>query len=150
MPEEYSVEKFYTRSRDRSRNHASYRVNIPEELSGEIAAMIASGKIPEYKTAGDFIRDAVVHRLKWVSDNLPSLNLEQAIQWQMSMDNIAKAKQKRDIEEASVNSCKDLIRQSRDSTRDLERVLGQVRNIAEQLSWEDLKEDLERELERYG
>lgn len=147
MPEEYSVSSFYTRSRDSTRNHASYRVNIPEQVSGEIAALVASGKVPEYRTSGDVIRDALVHRLKWLDENLPDMNLEDAIKWEVSMNGVLKSKQSKEMEEHTVSSMVEMLKGG--SPGEKGRLKEQARGLLDCLIWDGPKEVLRYELSKY-
>lgn len=66
----YSVDQFYTGSRDRRGFRGStYKIQVSPEVSGELAALVASKEFPEYRTSHDVIRDALVHRLHWLSEH---------------------------------------------------------------------------------
>lgn len=67
---DYSIDQFYCESTDGRGHSDNHRVRMKPQLSGEIGALVASGVIPEYSTPSSFIRDAVVHRLHWLSENL--------------------------------------------------------------------------------
>lgn len=69
VTDDYDVASFYTDGRDGRGHSDSHRVRLKPEVLGEIGALVASGKIPEYSTPQAFIRDAIVHRLHWLSEN---------------------------------------------------------------------------------
>ena len=66
----YSPDKFYTRGSDGQGNSSVSHVRMAPEVVGEIQSIIERRVIPEYRTAADLIRDAVVHRLKYLEDNV--------------------------------------------------------------------------------
>jgi hypothetical protein len=68
----YDPDEFYVSSTDRQGHHATQYISLKPETSGEIASMVASKDFPEYKTAGHFIRDAIVHRLHYLEDLRPN------------------------------------------------------------------------------
>lgn len=76
---EYAVEKFYTDSRDNKGHAASYRIQIPTGLGNELAELIASKRIPDYRTVADVFRDALTHRLHWLKDEFHIDTLERPV-----------------------------------------------------------------------
>ena len=68
MSSEYSVHKFVTLSVDK-RGHSSHlRVAITPSMGEMIGQLIAAKKVAEYKTPQDVVRDALYHRLQWLSE----------------------------------------------------------------------------------
>lgn len=65
--DDYSPDEFYTKATNKH-DHSStpYSVRVDPSTSAQISALIASGKIPHYKTPSDFFRDALVHRLHYL------------------------------------------------------------------------------------
>ena len=59
----YRRDAYYTQASDKQGHSAKTTVKMPTNVAGEIHSLVASGKIPEYRTSVDFIRDAVIHRL---------------------------------------------------------------------------------------
>lgn len=72
----YSIDNFYTKSKDMQGHSTVYHVRLPDYVAGEIGSMIESRKIPDYRTAADLIRDAIVHRLHYLSGRLSSTTLD--------------------------------------------------------------------------
>lgn len=64
----YSRDEFITRSTDGHGHQRHQRVNFPPSVIGQAAAIIQSGKIPQYRTIQDLVRDAVVHRLHYLNE----------------------------------------------------------------------------------
>lgn len=72
----YSIDNFYTKSKDMQGHSTVYHVRLPDYVAGEIGSMIESRKIPDYRTAADLIRDAIVHRLHYLSERTTSTALD--------------------------------------------------------------------------
>jgi hypothetical protein len=66
----YNVGQFYTDSSDHRGHNVSTKVTLPPEVSGQISEVVQSGQVPQYRTANDLIRDAIVHRLHWLNENV--------------------------------------------------------------------------------
>lgn len=65
----YSVENFYTRATDGHGHSTKSYLTLSPILHAQIQHVIQSGKIPAYRTTADLIRDALIHRLRWVEDH---------------------------------------------------------------------------------
>lgn len=76
----YSLDEVYSRSTD-GRGHSANlgQVKVSPEMAGEIGALVASGVIPEYRTAQDFVRDAVVHRLAYWAEKQKNGDLQRRV-----------------------------------------------------------------------
>lgn len=59
----YDPEAFYTEARDKNGGGEIVNARIPPQIHGSLAALVQSGKIPQYRTQSDFIRNAMVHQL---------------------------------------------------------------------------------------
>lgn len=69
----YDPDKVYNASRDSKGFGSSLRMKVPPSLLSELGHVVQSGIITEYRTREDFFRDAIVHRLHWVADRVPSI-----------------------------------------------------------------------------
>lgn len=76
----YSIDGYYTRSKDQQGHSTVYHVRMPDFVAGRIAAIIESKTVPDYKTAADFIRDAIVHRLHYLSEQVITGKLSDELQ----------------------------------------------------------------------
>ena len=74
----YGPEKLYTKGTDGRGNSHEVRVRMPPTVVGQIQSMVEQRLIPEYKTSADFVRDAVIHRLKWLEENSLAENSDTA------------------------------------------------------------------------
>lgn len=72
--EEYSPDRMFIESKDRDGHSKFIRFRIPDHFRGPIGAVV--GKVEAYRSEADFLRDAVVHRLKY-HENEGALNPEQ-------------------------------------------------------------------------
>ena len=59
----YDALKFYCRSTDVRGHGDHHSVKMPPEIAREIRIFVEAGGFPQYQTAQDFIRDAIVHHL---------------------------------------------------------------------------------------
>lgn len=64
----YSRENFYTAARDGGGNSETKYLKISGAVLGQIGSLVSGRQIPAYKTEADFIRDAIVHRLRDVAE----------------------------------------------------------------------------------
>lgn len=62
MSQDYSPTSFYVNGTDKRGHREQIRCHFPQDVFGELSAICASKDLP-YKTLGDLVRDAVVHRL---------------------------------------------------------------------------------------
>lgn len=72
----YDVTEFYIRSTDSHGHSENFQSRVPPEVGAEISALVQSGRIPQYKTAQSFIRDAIVHRLWYIAHILDDRDLQ--------------------------------------------------------------------------
>lgn len=88
----FSSENFYTRATDGNGHDAVMSVKVSPALIGEIQRLVQSRVIPQYRTHSDVIRDALIHRLRYLNDeypgstNLAALEIEQR---QAELDRLA-------------------------------------------------------------
>lgn len=75
----YDPNKFYTEASDKSGRGDPVNARIPPQIAGTIAALVQSGKIPEYRTQSDFIRDAIVHRLHDIGERVDSGEIRRTV-----------------------------------------------------------------------
>lgn len=59
----YARTHFYTAGTDKRGHSERLVARVPPTVMGEVAHLVQSGLIPEYRTAADFVRDAIHHRL---------------------------------------------------------------------------------------
>lgn len=68
----YDERKFYTYSEDKKGHSIQIRLWVPKNVAGQIGRVVNSEQIPEYRSAQDFYRDALLHRAfliaQWLDD----------------------------------------------------------------------------------
>lgn len=74
---EYSQFKFYTAAVDKHHHSARVTVHLPPNLIAIINQIVQSREIGAYKTDSEFIRDAIYHRIKFISDHHGNLLSDQ-------------------------------------------------------------------------
>lgn len=87
----YDPANFYCRATDGNGHDAVLQSKISPALLAEIQRLVQSKVIPQYRTYADFIRDAMIHRLRYLSDQYPGSANLQAIeieQRQAELDHI--------------------------------------------------------------
>jgi hypothetical protein len=65
----YDVNEFYTHASDKKGHHATVQAALLPECHQLLSEIIASGKVPAWKTIGDAIRDSLRHRIEYVKEN---------------------------------------------------------------------------------
>jgi hypothetical protein len=74
---EYSQWKFYTAATDSHHHSTHITIGLPPHVVAQIGQIVQSKRIPAFKIDQDFIRDAISHRLKFVSDHFGELLSEE-------------------------------------------------------------------------
>jgi HPt (histidine-containing phosphotransfer) domain-containing protein len=77
--EHYDPHRFYTRTSDAKGHSKMIRLNVPNPIMGEVAALVQSAQIPAYRSIEDVARDALYHRLKQVAISLDNGELEAVV-----------------------------------------------------------------------
>lgn len=72
----YDIDNFYTRSTDGKGHSENVQAKLSPAMVGELSALINRRELP-YRTVQDFIRDACVHRAKYVSDLLATRRIDE-------------------------------------------------------------------------
>lgn len=76
---DYDINRFYCRAKDKDGHSTTVHVKIPDDLAGELAALVQSGRISDYRTMQDVMRDGLVHRLHWVLEHIHDLPNEESL-----------------------------------------------------------------------
>lgn len=104
----YSEDKFYTKSTDGKGVSETKYVKMPPSMIGEMGELIARRIIPDYRTDGDFIRDAVIHRLHHIAEMMNDGRLSAVVNRQVMLNENMRVMQ--DMEE-----CQMIVTTHRDS-----------------------------------
>ena len=103
----YSVDNFYTGTSGNNTTTNIGAVRLPSSLYAEMAALIQSGVVPEYRHMQEIIRDAVIHRMKYLGEQRKQGNLVREVTVHMRLDAIDKLKKRREACEAIVRTSRD-------------------------------------------
>lgn len=95
----YDPKNFYTASENKKGFSNTVKFAIPKGILGQIQRIINSGFVPEYRSSSDFMRDAVMHRLKQVAAWIDDGELEAQVELTMMIFREEQiAQQKADVE----------------------------------------------------
>lgn len=108
----YALDKFYTRSTDAKGHTRQLRMSIPPEVMAQIAELIQSHRVPDYKTIEAFARDAIIHRLHWLGENLDDSKLKAAVQEQAAWAAAHTLEMNLEANVAHVDSLRDRIKKA--------------------------------------
>lgn len=67
---DYDPHEFYTRATNKHDHSVPVSVRLDPTIAGELNALIAGKTIPHYRTISDAIRDAIHHRLHFITHEL--------------------------------------------------------------------------------
>lgn len=70
IDDDYDEQEFYCRSVNKHDHSVVVNARMDPAVAGQIDALVSSGMIGHYRTKSDFIRDAIIHRLWFVSNKL--------------------------------------------------------------------------------
>ena len=66
----YDPARFYTRATNDHNHSKRVGAAVPPEIAGMAQQIVEQKRVPEYQSVGDVIRDALIHRLEWINQNL--------------------------------------------------------------------------------
>lgn len=75
----YRRDNFYTRSVDSKGHKETFHVPAPPAIFGQVGEMVAQRLIPAYRSPQDFVRDAIVHRLRDIAEMTENGTLNRVI-----------------------------------------------------------------------
>lgn len=64
----YDPRKFYTKATDSRGHRESINLKVSPAIARLLSEIVQSRAVPAYKTVGDVVRDAIVHRLHWLDE----------------------------------------------------------------------------------
>jgi hypothetical protein len=102
----YSIEKFYTASRDRKGFSTTIQVHVPPTFMAELSALVQA--IPEYRTSRDAIRDFLVHGLhakrEWLAGHADRANSDY-----LAYSQLEAALNRQQMRQQQIQTAKDLV-----------------------------------------
>jgi hypothetical protein len=142
--DDYSVRNFYTRATDNKGHGATIRVPILPDLHAELGGLIALRRYPDYKTIGDFVRDAIMHRLRQLDElgELPPALMRKA-RLLMSKEEAIRFQESIDDQRGTVDEHKKAIDKARSRGLPLTERLRQARAVLSELDG-DFRAELQR------
>lgn len=147
----YHLEEFYCRATDGHGHSEAMNLKLSPGVTGQIAAIVASGKLPTYRTPQDFARDAIVHRLKYVGELMKLEKVLGVVDLNVTLSKIDVLRRYRMEQEAVVIQFRDECEAAvdRGDLRHLDELLNLGQDAAEGLKSGYLDEMTEH-LDRYG
>lgn len=109
--DDYSEEFFYCRSTDGHGHSDNYQVRVPPEISAALGWIVQSGKIPEYRKIQAIFRDALIHRLHFISSLMDDPRLEEVVTVERQLTKLYNRQQK-------MKAIKDVIAQTESILRE--------------------------------
>lgn len=76
---EYKENRFYTHSTNRKGFKDTVRIPLPPNVLAQMNAIVQQRKVADYKTVQDLVRDAIIHRLKWLVDYTGDEEMDRAV-----------------------------------------------------------------------
>lgn len=124
----YDVSKFYVKGSDtkKGQQREHFRVYLQPHLADQIAELIASKNIPQYRTVGDMFRDAMFHRLTYLREQISSGELKRLLNHEMFKSEMAAVRIEMDIQNENVRTAQGLINDALSSSDRgvMERMVG--------------------------
>lgn len=152
----YDLDRYYTRSTDEKGHSNTFRINVNTLLGAQIRGKVADPNFPGYKTAPDFIRDAIYHRLKYLANKRELIDSQEAMEQERIAQEHARAQEQREMSRRTVEGLTKSMRSALDDRdHDAAREFVQIARAAMDylpLHWTEKLgrevEAIERDLER--
>ena len=132
----YSPTQRLTRATDGRGNSSDMRVKVSPDVAGELAALVQSGRVPEYRTMADVVRDAIYHRLHFINSNgefaadtVHRVNMTLHAARTESLAN--EVREREELTDATIRHIESILNGGNDS--DLFRALSSAEDLAELL-----------------
>lgn len=129
----YALERFYTRSTDGNGHSDLIHIKISPLLHGQVIAVVEDRGLTAYRTQADVVRDALIHRLKYINDNHDSLLNWAELEQEQRQAMLDQAKRQRDAWKRYLN---DLDAQLTEMIEDGE--LDEAEWLMDQNEWSDV------------
>lgn len=125
----YDPNERYTQSTDKKGHSAWIKTRVPTQIAAEIARVVQTGKIPEYNSAQDLVRDAIIHHLNSLSEYLADPNLERIVTLTVLYDQTMKEANDREMFTDYMRALEDQLTHliNKGMKHEVKRVVTQVR-----------------------
>ena len=123
--EGYSIDSYYCRSTDGHGHSENIQTKFPPEVAGILSSLVQSGRVPEYSSVQNVVRDAVIHRLIKVTREIGDGELERKITIEMQLAKLAAHRREIENNEQLVKELEELLEEaaSKQDWRALERII---------------------------
>lgn len=150
--DKYSLDAFYTTSVNNHDHSDPMSVKVPATLNAIMGALIQSGRLPDYKTRQDLVRDAVTHRLQYLSTVVEVDGIEEWVRQEHALKQAENKRQRRVGRDKIVENNREEVRiacagQERGIIMDLIVDLQGVMEWLVEEPWRGQMEGLMKELE---
>jgi hypothetical protein len=131
----YSEYNFYTNAVDKKGHGTVAHTKYPDYMLAVVSEIVQSKEIPQYRTQGDVMRDALFHRLVWLDKNKGNVR---------NIPNLSRLVQIMISKEIALNRARE--------AKELNDLVKQVKETCEMLynfaDYSELKETIEEQRER--
>lgn len=105
----YHPDEFYVASTDGRGHTTKMRVNLPPMIAAQLGQLVASRSITAYRTVQDIIRDALIHRLHHLQNEIKIDDLGQALDLQIMRSRLDTQRQKIEELTALLDDTKEIL-----------------------------------------
>lgn len=147
---EYDIDRIYTRAADKRGHKDTVHVPISPGMYGSISHLVSLQVVPGYRSVQDFIRDAIVHRLRYMNEQVKDGRIRSELTAEMMLAELEMHQRQMADLNAVVEGTEALLKaavESKDAVR-VEELLDKGTAAMEKLV-EPYKGKLRKVLERY-
>jgi hypothetical protein len=147
----YDVDKFYIRSTDGKGHGEVLHVKVSPAIHSVVQEMIADRNLGPYRSVHDVIRDALVHRLRYIADQKGLDNLEREVTGEAQLARMEMWRRQRDARTHFITEFRERMRELErdDDTSHMIDAIEDARPLVE--AWDDSRHgsELAEVLDRY-
>lgn len=101
---EYNPDHFYTRSTNKHDHSVDLRFKLPPHIGSMLSEIVDSKRFPALRSVNDFCRDAVIHRLHYLNEQIANGKFERGLSLEMRLARLAQQQQEIQSLEAIVQT----------------------------------------------
>lgn len=122
----YTPNEFYTSATDHRGDRSMVRISLPPSIATQIAELVQQGRIPEYRTLQDVVRDALVHRLHYVAELLKDPQLNRSVNLLLTKARVDSLRAQNGLEESVVEGLLAALHDAGSNPANLDAVISAV------------------------